>query len=119
VLPFPTAELAFAMRCGTHGDQVTALALYAMINMAMAVTWLVMFTNLRRHPRLLSEQVTAAFFRTERLRAAAGIVVPFVPVLIGVKWPQAALVVLVAMPVFYAVTAEGLRRPQSAAPADG
>jgi hypothetical protein len=71
VLPFPTAELAFAMRCGTHGDQVTALALYAMINMAMAVTWLVMFTNLHRHPRLLSEQVTAAF-RTERLRAAAG-----------------------------------------------
>ncbi|MGD0686785.1 MAG: TMEM175 family protein [Streptosporangiaceae bacterium] len=116
VLPFPTAELAFAMGHGTHGDKVSALLLYAVISAAMAVTWLVMFSYLHRHPRLLRDHVTAAFFRTERLRAVAGMIAPFVPVLIGLRSPIAALAVMVAMPVFYAATAEGLRRPQSAPP---
>jgi uncharacterized membrane protein len=109
VLPFPTAELAFAMGHGTHGDKVSALLLYAVISAAMAVTWLIMFSYLHRHPQLLSAHVSAAFFRTERLRAVAGIIAPFVPVLIGLQSPPAALVVMVAMPVFYAATAEGLR----------
>jgi len=58
--------------------------------------------------------MTAAFFRTERLRAVAGIIVPFVPVLIGLLSPLTALVLMVAMPVFYAATAEGLRPPPAA-----
>jgi uncharacterized membrane protein len=112
VLPFPTAELAFAMQHGNHSDQVSALVLYAVISAAMAVTWLIMFSYLHRHPHLLREEVPGAFFRTERLRAVAGIVAPAVPVLIGLWSPQTALVVMVAMPVFYAVTAEGLKRPR-------
>jgi uncharacterized membrane protein len=114
VLPFPTAELAFAMGQGTHGDKVSALLLYAVISAAMAVTWLIMFSYLHRHPQLLRPGVTAAFFRTERLRAVAGIIVPFVPVLIGLLSPLTALVLMVAMPVFYAATAEGLRPPPAA-----
>jgi uncharacterized membrane protein len=112
VLPFPTAELAFAMGQGTHSDQVSALVLYAVISAAMAVTWLIMFTYLHRHPYLLRDDVPAAFFRTERLRAVAGIIAPAVPVLIGLWSPRTALAVMVATPVFYAVTAEGLRRPR-------
>jgi hypothetical protein len=86
--------------------------LYAVIRVAMAVTWLIMFTYLHRHPHLLREGVTAAFFRAERLRAIAGIIAPFVPVIIGRWYPLAALGLMVAMPVFYAATAEGLRGHQ-------
>jgi uncharacterized membrane protein len=114
VLPFPTAELAFAMQHGTHGDKVSALTLYAVVSAAMAVTWLVMFTYLHRHPHLLRADVTAAFFRAERLRAAAGISVAFLPVLIGLSSPLTALAVMVATPIFYAVTADGLKRSRAA-----
>lgn len=113
VLPFPTSELAFAMEQGTHGDQVSALLLYAVISAGMALTWLIMFSYLHGHPQLLRPGVTAAFFRTERLRAVVGIVGSFVPVLVGLLSPLTALVLMVVTPVFYAATAEGLkaRRP--------
>ena len=116
VLPFPTAELAFAMGQGTHGDKVSALVLYAVISSAMAATWLIMFSYLHRHPRLLRDDVTPAFFHKERLRAVAGIIAPAIPVLIGLASPPLALLTMVAMPVFYAITAEGLRGPRAAAP---
>jgi uncharacterized membrane protein len=111
VLPFPTAELAFAMGQGTYHDKVSALILYAAISAATAMSWLVVFIYLQRHPQLLRPGVTAEFFRTERLRALAGIVAPLVPVLIGLGSPVTALVVMVATPVFYAATAEGLKSP--------
>jgi hypothetical protein len=65
---------------------------------------------------LLRDEVTPAFFRDERLRAVAGIIAPAVPVLIGLASPPLALHTMVAMPVFYAITAEGLRGPSAAAP---
>jgi uncharacterized membrane protein len=111
ILPFPTAELAFAMGQGTYGDKVSALVLYAVISAVMAMSWLLVFIYLQRHPQLLRPGVPADFFRTERLRALAGIIAPFVPVLIGLWSPPTALVVMVATPVFYAATAEGLTTP--------
>jgi hypothetical protein len=84
----------------------------------MAVSWLIIFVYLQRHPWLLHPGVTAAFFRGERLRAVAGISAAFVPVLVGLVAPLAALGFIVVMPVFYAATAEGLRsrRPASQDP---
>jgi uncharacterized membrane protein len=114
VLPFPTAELAFAMGQGTYGDKISALVLYAVISAVMAMSWLVMFSYLQRHPQLLRPGVSADFFRTERLRAVAGIIAPFVPVLIGLWSPLTALVLMVATPIFYAATAEGLKVPPAA-----
>ena len=108
VLPFPTAELAFAMGHGTHSDQVAALVLYAAVAAAMGTTWLVTFTYLHRHPELLAPDVPPSFFRAERRRAVAGIVAPIAPVLIGLGSPLAALSVMVLTPVFYAATAQGL-----------
>jgi uncharacterized membrane protein len=116
VLPFPTAELAFAMQHGNHGDKISALLLYAVVSAAMAATWLAMFVYLHRHPGLLRPGVTVAFFRAERLRAVAGIFAAFAPVLVGLVAPVAALAFIVAMPVFYAATAEGLRSRQIASP---
>jgi hypothetical protein len=47
-----------------------------------------------------------------RLRAMAGIVAPFDPVLVGLASPVTAPVVMVTTPVFYAATAGGLRIPR-------
>jgi uncharacterized membrane protein len=108
VLPFPTAELATAMNGGTHGDKIAALILYAIITMAMAVSWLLVYTHLAGHPELLQTGTTPDFFKAERLRAAAGLIAPVVPVVVGLASPSLALVLLVIMPVFYTVTADGL-----------
>lgn len=113
VLPFPTAELATAMSGDhTHGDQVSALLLYAVISSAMAASWLVTFIYLHTHQQLLSS-APAGFYRAEQLRAIPGIIVPFAPALVGLWQPRAALALLVVMPVFYAVTANGMRQSLS------
>jgi uncharacterized membrane protein len=113
VLPFPTAQLASAMDDGTHDDKVYALLLYAGVSVAMAATWLIVFSYLVRHPALVRSDVPDGFFTMERNRSFFGIIGSVVPVLIGLFSPIIALVVLVVIPVFYALTAEGLltRRP--------
>jgi uncharacterized membrane protein len=113
VLPFPTAELASAMGAhGHHNDQDSALLLYAVISSAMATSWLVTFIYLHSHDDLCPD-APAGFFRTEQLRAVPGIIVPFAPVLVGLWDPRVALALLVVMPLFYAVTANGMRRSLS------
>ena len=108
ILPFPTAELAFAMGSGTHQDQLSALFLYALISSAMGLSWLIVFTYLRRHPQLLEKDVPPTFFDVERRRAIAGVLAPVLPAVVALISPFAALVILIATPIFYALTAEGL-----------
>lgn len=114
VLPFPTAQLAFAMGHGTHADKLSALTLYATISSGMGLTWLIIFQYLTRHPELLRPEVPEAFFRGERQRAVFGILAPAVPVLVGLAFPIAALAMMVVMPIFYVATADGLRRGRGA-----
>jgi hypothetical protein len=64
----------------------------------------------------VSAAMAAARFRSERLRAGAGIFAAFVPVPVGLAAPVVALLFIVVMPVFYAVTAEGLKSRQIAGP---
>ncbi len=108
VLPFPTAALASAFRTGTAGDQRAALLLYGLIAFAMAATWLLVFTYLDRHPKLLSDTVPDGYFRRERRRAAPGMIFPCIAVAIGLASPVAALAVFLSLSLFYAVTSEGL-----------
>ncbi len=83
VLPFPTAQLAFATGEGTPGDQESALVLYAVVASGMGAAWLITFTYLHRHPELVHEDVPAGFFHEERVRALWGIGAPLVPVVLG------------------------------------
>jgi uncharacterized membrane protein len=108
VLPFPTAQLASAMGDGTHGDRVVALLLYSAVSSVMGLTWLITFTYLHRHAELQEPDVPDGFFHAERTRALAGVASPFVPAVVGVASPGIALALMVLLPVFYAVTAEGL-----------
>ena len=108
ILPFPTATLAYVMQHGTLSDQYAALGLYGLVAAAMGGTWLLMFMYLDRRRDLLLGNVPTGFFREERRRAALGIVGPVVAVAIGVAVPGAALIVFLLLPIFYALTTEGL-----------
>ncbi|GAC1595422.1 MAG: hypothetical protein NVS3B21_18420 [Acidimicrobiales bacterium] len=53
VLPFPTAQLAFAMGHGTPADKLNSLALYAVVSSVMGMTWPILFSYLVRHQELI------------------------------------------------------------------
>jgi len=108
-LPFPAAQLASAMHDGTHGDQVAALTLYSVVAAGIATGWLALYHHLHRHPELRAAHVGEGFFRNERRRAAAGLLAPAVPLLVSLADPTIGIALLLATPLFYALTAEGLR----------
>lgn len=100
--------LAAAIQDGDQPNISVAVALYALVAGLMCASWLVMFSYLGRHPDLLSG-VDAAFFVRERLRAWAGIIGYAVAGGLGFVAPVALpLIVLLALPVFYFITSQGL-----------
>jgi hypothetical protein len=67
-------------------------------------------------PRPAASRRHHGLFRSERLHAVAGIFAALPRCSPGRRAPVAALLFIVAMPVFYAVTAEGLKSRQIAGP---
>lgn len=108
VIPFPTAVVADAIEKGDPLDTRTAVALYALVGVLVSLSWLVFFHYLARHRQLHEEDVDAGFFPAERLRALVGVGAYLAAGAIGVLEPGIALGILLALPIFYAVTAEGL-----------
>ena len=114
ILPFPTATLANALQHGNYEDQRAAVTLYGLTSIFMAITWLLIFSYLDRHPHLLQPNVPAGFFKEERRRAMLGIISPIVGNAIGFVIPGAALIIYLLLVIFYALTTEGLisRKPR-------
>lgn len=113
LIPFPTAVLSTALQNGNPADGRAAVALYALIAGFMCLSWLVLFQYLRGRPHLLQADVGPAFFQAERLRAALGIAAYAVAGVVG--WtiePLVALVVFLALPIFYGITSQGLTERQ-------
>jgi uncharacterized membrane protein len=109
LLPFPTAVLATTLSTGNIDDMRMAVALYAIVAALMCLSWLIIFQHLCTHDRLLAPDVEPDFFRRERIRAWIGIASYSFAWLIG--WsttPMIALAIFVALPVFYAISSEGL-----------
>ena len=113
VLPFPTAVVSGAFQGGNHGDEVTALVLYALWAVTMPTTWLLVFHYLARHERLLARQTSPSFFAQERRRALLGSIFYLVAALIALWLPLGTLLIIAALPVFYGLTSEGWRWPPS------
>jgi uncharacterized membrane protein len=63
IVPFPTAVIASAYRIGTSGDQAAAVVSYALVGMSSGVAWLLLFTHLRAHRRLIDPDASIDFFR--------------------------------------------------------
>jgi uncharacterized membrane protein len=109
LLPFPTAVLSAALQSGGASDRRTAVVLYALLAGAMAASWLGLYQRLARHPELSDGVDNAAFFAQERRRAWLGIASYGIAACVGLIYPLAALPFFLALPVFYALTAEGKR----------
>jgi uncharacterized membrane protein len=108
LIPFPTAILSIAIQRGNEFDSRVAVVLYAAIAGAMCLSWLILFHVLSIHPYLVEDQISPEFFPKERLRATLGVVLYAVAGVAGLSKPKLALLVFLALPVFYGITSEGL-----------
>ena len=109
LLPFPTAVVADVIEAGNRTDEQTAVGLYALIGALLCVSWLIFFHYLSQHPHLVEEDVHRGFFPAERTRDGAGGVLYAAAGLIGnLNSPLLAMAIFFVLPVFYAITSEGL-----------
>src|SRR6202045_3077090 len=109
LIPFPTAILSTAIQSGNEFDAKVAVTLYAAIAGSMCLAWLVVFHVLSLHPYLVEDGVGPDFFPKERFRAWAGVILYAVAGLAGwLSTPKLAMLIFLALPVFYGITSEGL-----------
>ena len=109
LIPFPTALLSLALQHENTSDAGVAVEIYAAIGGAMCLSWLVLFHILAIHPYLQEDYVEPTYFPQERHRALLGVVLYALAGLIGWAYsPSVALLIFLALPVFYGITSEGL-----------
>src|SRR6202011_785884 len=109
LIPFPTAILSAAIQSGNEFDAKVAETLYAAIAGSMCLAWLVVFHVLSIHPYLVEDGVGPDFFPKERFRAWAGVILYAIAGLAGwLSTPKLAMLIFLALPVFYGITSEGL-----------
>jgi hypothetical protein len=109
LIPFPTAILSAAIQRGSEFDARVAVALYAAVAGAMCLSWLVVFHVLSMRPYLLEDGVNPDFFPKERFRATLGVISYAIAGVAGwLSTPKVALLIFLALPVFYGITSEGL-----------
>ena len=109
LIPFPTAVLSSAIQGGNEFDARIAVTLYAAVAGTMCLSWLVLFHVLSIHPYLVEDGVDPDFFPSERLRATLGIILYAIAGVAGwLSNSKLALLIFLALPVFYAITCEGL-----------
>ena len=112
LLPFPTAVVSNAMRVGNLADEQTAVALYALVGVLLCASWVVFFGYLHRHRELTKEHVGENFFARLTARAWAGVPLYAIAGALGyLATPTVALVIFVALPIFYGLMSLGLDRP--------
>ena len=86
-----------------------AMLLYSLVGAALCGSWVVFFRYLSHHPQLLQEGVGADFYHQEFLRAALGVLLYSAVGLLGAFLaPYVALVIFLALPIFYGFTSHGL-----------
>ena len=109
LIPFPTAVLATALQHGMPTDAAASVVLYAAVGCLMCLSWLLLFHVLSINPHLLEAHVESTFFPRERHRGLFGVVLYALAGVTGcVLSPMLALLAFLGLPVFYAITSEGL-----------
>jgi TMEM175 potassium channel family protein len=109
LIPFPTAVMADTLQESNLADSRVAVGLYALVGALMCASWLVFFHYLTSRPHMAEEDVPERFFHAERTRAWVGVALYCAAGALGtVADPLVALAIFVVLPIFYAVTSEGL-----------
>ena len=110
VLPFPTSVVAQYLRAGGT-DAKVAVSLYGLISMLNGCAWLGSWVHLARCPQLLREPYDEAYARLELRRTAMGVATYAAATAIAWLAPIIALLLFLAMAIFFAVTSSGSRLP--------
>ena len=109
LIPFPTAILSAALQTDSARDATVAVEFYAAIGGLMCLSWLLLFHVLSINPHLLEAHVEPTFFPQERHRGLLGFVLYALAGMTGWLYsPTLALMIFLALPVFYGITSEGL-----------
>jgi uncharacterized membrane protein len=106
VLPFPTAVVADYIRAGGINAKV-AVSAYGLVSMVNGVSWMVAWHHLSRNPRLLDAPFDGPYALLERRRSAVGVATYAAATAIAWSVPVVALLLYLAMAVFYATTSFG------------
>jgi uncharacterized membrane protein len=112
ILPFPTSVVAQYLRAGGT-DAKVAVSFYGLISTLNGFAWLGSWLHLARYPELLHEPYDAAYARLERRRTAMGVATYAAATAIAWLAPIVALLLFLAVAIFYAVTSSGSRLPNS------
>lgn len=110
VLPFPTSVVAQYLRAGGT-DAKVAVSFYGLLSMLNGFAWLGSWVHLARCPELLQEPYDAAYARLERRRTAMGVATYAAATAIAWLAPIVALLLFLAVGIFYAATSSGSRLP--------
>ena len=110
VLPFPTSVVAQYLRAGGT-DAKVAVSFYGLLSMLNGFAWLGFWVHLARYPVLLQEPYDAAYARLERRRTATGVATYAAATAVAWLAPMVALLLFLAVAIFYAVTSSGSRLP--------
>jgi uncharacterized membrane protein len=110
VLPFPTSVVAQYLRAGGT-DAKVAVSFYGLVSMLNGFAWLGSWVHLARYPELLDAPYDAAYARLERRRTAMGVTTYAAATAIAWIAPIVALLLFLAVAIFYAVTSSGSRLP--------
>lgn len=109
LLPFPTAVISATIREGNLADEQTAVALYALIGALLCASWLAFYHYLSQHPELVEENAEERHFHRDRTKAIFGIVLYTAAGVLGyLTSPLVGLIIFLILPVFYALTSEGI-----------
>lgn len=112
LLPFPTAVLADAFREGNTNDERTAVVLYTAVAIFMSAMWMAFFWLLdRRIP--MSDTADVMSWKAQARRPIVGISGYVIGASLGLAAHPALGLIILAIPIYYAVTSEGLHRYRS------
>lgn len=115
LVPWATATLAAALSDTSGSGAREEVVLYAAVTSFGALTWGLLFHVLARDITVLRDPGHARNFSADRYGALVGLAGNAVAVLVGLAWsPQLATLVLLALPVFFALASEGFERNAAA-----
>jgi uncharacterized membrane protein len=107
LLPFPTSVLAGAFRDGNRADERAAIVLYGGIAVMMSASWMTLFWLLhRRNPHI--DPAMGKSWRAQARRPLTGIAGYLAGIGLSLLVHPALGLTILAIPVYYAVTSEGL-----------
>jgi uncharacterized membrane protein len=108
LLAFPTAVLADAFRKGSQEDKGVAVALYSVSAGLMSVTWIPVFSYLKKHAELLQDHSSPDFFRKQSIRPWVGVICYSIAAIGGRYFPLLGITIFLLMVVYHAYTSEGV-----------